>query len=169
MDKSKQVNRVYYKTHGHTAIGVDPLNYKQHILEYNDFVFSNVNYAHLKHNITKDNEDALKRLTSSIKDEKYGLFTNAPLSWCENICWSANVDIYSFIDDTRCFTSDDGLIKPKKQIYEYVESELNDEHICFIDDNEINFKEISNKNRWETLLFNPYEQNLCSLLESLTS
>lgn len=168
--KSKQLNRVFYKTHGHTAIGVDPKEYESHILDYNHYVFANIDYSNLKNMITMKDKHNIKQLASSLEGEKYGLFTNAPISWCENICWAANMDIYDFIDDTKCFTSDNGLIKPKKKIYNLVESELkNDRTIYFIDDNEINFKEILHNDKWKTGLFKPNEQDLCLFLKALTS
>lgn len=168
--ESKKVNTVFYKTHGHTAIGIDPKKYREHILEYNDYVFSNINYSSLKHMITKQDEYNLTKLVCKNAIKKYGLFTNAPLTWCENICWMGNVDIYDFIEDTQCFTSDDGLIKPKKHIYDYVESELiNDKTIYFVDDNKMNFDEIATNDRWRTFLFKPNQMDLHSVLKGLVS
>jgi FMN phosphatase YigB (HAD superfamily) len=82
---------------------------------------------------------------------KFGLFTNAPQEWCENIFMIAGMDIYDVIDEEICFSSNDGLVKPKKEAYEFVESKLkNVDMIHFIDDNKINFKEIITNKRWAT-------------------
>jgi FMN phosphatase YigB (HAD superfamily) len=82
---------------------------------------------------------------------KFGLFTNAPKEWCENILMFANMDMYDVFDEEMCFSSNDGLIKPKKEIYDFVETKLDDvDVIHFIDDNKMNFKEIITNQKWST-------------------
>lgn len=144
------VNTHFYKTYGHTALGLDTSNYKQNILDYNQFVFSKLDYNELANMIT----DSDKELLSRMKEYSYsfGLFTNAPLSWCENICHIAGTDIEHFIDDTKLFTSDNGLIKPKDEFYTHVENKLKkDKTIHFIDDSLINLNGIIASNpKWVT-------------------
>lgn len=165
---SARVNRVFYKTHGHTAIGIDPQNYKQHVMEYNAYVFSRLDHSFLRAYITANDVRSLSNILSL--GRKYGLFTNAPISWCEEVCALAHVDLYDFIDPSKCFTSDEGLIKPKKEIYQRVESKIEgDERIHFIDDNAINFEAIRDfdTDRWNTILLRPNE-DLSSRLTDLS-
>lgn len=162
--QSARVNRVFYKTHGHTAIGVDPNNYKQHVLEYNDYVFSDMEYSLLREYITPTDVRSLRNVVSLKR--KYALFTNAPISWCENMCALAHVDLYDFIDPSRCFASDEGLIKPKKEIYDRVEESL-ENHIYFIDDSAINLEAVRDRDRWSTTLLRP-DEDLSSRLTDLS-
>jgi FMN phosphatase YigB (HAD superfamily) len=162
--QSARVNRVFYKTHGHTAIGVDPENYKQHVLEYNDYVFSNLDYSLLRAYITPTDVRSLRNVVSHKK--RYGLFTNAPISWCENMCALAHIDLYDFIDPSSCFTSDEGLIKPKKEIYDHVEESL-ENNIYFIDDSAINLEAVGDRDRWSTTLLGP-DEDLSSRLIDLS-
>lgn len=163
--QSARVNRVFYKTHGHTAIGVDPENYKQHVLEYNDYVFSELDYSRLRAYITPTDVRSLRNVVSLKR--RYGLFTNAPISWCENMCVLAHVDLYDFIDPSRCFTSDEGLIKPKKDVYDHVEESTLENLIYFIDDSAINLEAVRDRDRWSTTLLRP-DEDLSSRLTDLS-
>ncbi|QOI90246.1 hypothetical protein QKU58_gp085 [Pyramimonas orientalis virus] len=146
-DKAKVLNKKMYTTHGHTAIGLDVKNPAQHVLDYNEFIFQNMDYTLIHNLLTKEDVTNLNYLVDY--PETFGLLTNAPISWCENICMLANVDMYSIFEHDQCFGSDTGLIKPQKAIFDYVESNIdNKKKLHFIDDNKMNFKELCNNERW---------------------
>ena len=152
MKASKIINTYFYKTFGHTAIGVNPEHYQNNILEYNEFVFDNIDYQTIDNMITLSDKLTLRKL-NRYGHKRFGLFTNAPIDWCQNICALAKVDLYDFVDEEKCFTSNDGLIKPKQEIYQFVEDRLSsspNEKIHFIDDNIINFKCIIDNEKWQT-------------------
>lgn len=146
---SKTINTYFYKTFGHTAIGLNQHDYRNNILEYNEFVFENMDYQTID-NLMTLNDRLLLREFKKYDRKHFGLFTNAPIAWCENICSLAQIDLYAFVEEEKSFTSDDGLIKPQNEIYQFVEDTLiKNEEIHFIDDNLINFKCIVDNDRWK--------------------
>lgn len=167
--KCKKINKHFYKTYGHTALGFNPIkkkDYTQDILDYNEFVFSDINYDHIKDHITFYDICNIKKLLTY--KSKFGLFTNAPISWCENICSITDTDIYEFIDFDKCFTSDNGLVKPNRECYEIIEEKLiyDDTVINFIDDSYINFKNISSNDKWNPIIF---DSNIMTLTDHLNN
>jgi len=150
MKESKSVNEYFYKTFGHTAIGVNPQHYRNNILEYNEFVFKNIDYQTIDSMMTLNDRLTLRKL-KRYGHKRFGLFTNAPIDWCENICALAKVNLYDFVDEEKSFTSDDGLIKPKRDIYQFVENTLSstNEKIHFIDDNIINLQCLTDNDKWQ--------------------
>ena len=150
MKASKIINTYFYKTFGHTAIGPDKHNYQNNILEYNEFVFGNMDYKKINNMMTIDDRLSLRKF-KKYNYKQFGLFTNAPIDWCENICALAQIDLYTFVDQEKCFTSNDGLIKPEKEFYQFIEKQLiEDQKLHFIDDNVINFKCIKDNDKWTT-------------------
>jgi len=148
---SKAINTYFYKTFGHTAIGINPKHYQENILEYNEFVFGDIDYRTIDNMMTLNDKLSFRKLQKYGK-KSFGLFTNAPIDWCENICALANTDIYDYVDEEKRFTSNDGLIKPQREIYQFVEDTLlpTNEKIHFVDDNIINFKCIIDNDKWQT-------------------
>jgi FMN phosphatase YigB (HAD superfamily) len=147
--KATVLNKQLYSSCGHTAIGIDSDNYKQNVLDYNEYVFSNINYDEIRNLLVHADLIHMKKLCNY--SFKFGLFTNAPIEWCENILMLANVDLYEVMDGDLCFSSNEGLVKPKKESYKNVESKLyNVDKIHFIDDNKMNFKEIIENEKWST-------------------
>lgn len=168
MKASKVINTYFYKTFGHTAINPNQHNYRYNVLEYNEFVYSNMDYNTIDNMMTLNDRLSLREF-QKYGNKQFGLFTNAPIAWCENICSLAQIDLYTFVAEEHCFTSNDGLIKPEKEIYEFVENTMiTNESIHFIDDNVINFKCIVDNDRWKTHHLNKstdfhsyYTDNFC--------
>jgi FMN phosphatase YigB (HAD superfamily) len=167
------LNRQFYKAHGHTCIGLH--KYKSHekkytnqlidtVAEYNDYVFSKLNYDDILCNVSKKDILHLERILS-ISDELYsidnmGIFTNAPLSWCENIFALCDMDIYKYFHPDQIFTSDEGHLKPLIQSYQNVEKLVSNE-ILFIDDSISNLLPVVHNDKWKMFLQNDfYKENL---------
>lgn len=156
--KSKYINKYLYKTYGHTANGVAVYTSEKQedvILDYNNFVFNNIDYKHISSYLTKNDKQRVDMLSHQTKvcNHKYGLFTNAPLTWCENLFYHLELDLYEIIDNNKVFTSDEGTLKPSKLVYENIENNL-DDTIHFIDDSYINLLPVKDNNNWKTYLIN---------------
>lgn len=156
--KSERINKFLYRTYGHTANGI--ANYTSEkledvVIDYNNFVFDNINYQDISSYLTKYDKKRINMLLhrSKIYEHKYGLFTNAPLSWCENLFFFLEEDLFDMIDNDKVFASDRGVLKPNILVYKKVENNLENE-IHFIDDSYINLLPIKNNKRWKTHLVN---------------
>ena len=171
----KKLNRSFYKKYGHTAIGLKHFlhkennnidNYAELVLDYNQFVFSNIDFNDIKKYINKNDIVHINNLLS-ISGNYYsnvGIFTNAPSTWCENICKLIDIDIYEHIDDNLLFTSDEGLSKPLCNTYNNVENYVSND-ILFIDDSISNLMPVINRNKWTVYLQNNfYKENLYTFL-----
>jgi FMN phosphatase YigB (HAD superfamily) len=171
----KELNKNFYRNFGHTAIGLkhfyerkQNINVKDFIYDYNEYVFSNINYNELKSLITNDDRVHMNRLftITGHKKENVGIFTNAPSSWCENIAMLMDIDIYEHVNEDFMFTSNEGLVKPLQNAYNKVEQKMNTD-ILFIDDSIQNLLPILYSDRWNVYLQNNfYRQNLYSYLSS---
>lgn len=150
LEDAKKVNDYVYKTFGHSSLTSSKDNTTS-ILEYNEYVFKNINYAMLSAYMTlQDKKNIHDMLT--YKEDLFGLFSNAPLTWCENMCAIADVNMYDFIDSTYCFTSDVAMIKPMKPMYEYVDASIPSsiKKIKFVDDSRVNIQSVPRyMTRWE--------------------
>ena len=165
------LNKILYTQYGHTAIGVAKmleLDYKHIVKEFNDSVYNDLMYEDImKEHILFDDFERLRFLNEGLDIFKAegltdvytcGLYTNAPLEWCENILAFMGYDIYSMFDKNRLFTSDNGYLKPDEHSYKYVEKkeeELgwipgSDYPIQFIDDSLKNILPIMNDENWRT-------------------
>ena len=142
------LNKFIYKNYGHSALSYNREDDTSNILEYNDFVFKSINYSLINNCMTLQDKCDIRNM--KVYGKKFGLFTNAPLSWCLNICALADVDMYDFIDEKYCFTSNAGLLKPKLEAYENVEANVLPEYekIRFVDDNLINLEPIASNPLW---------------------
>lgn len=156
---SKYINRFLYKTYGHTANGIAKYTSERLddvVYDYNDFVFNNINYKDFSSYLIKNDKDRIDTLMQTIAktyDNKYGLFTNAPISWCENLLSCLEIDIYDIIDYDKVYTSDEGDLKPNLTMYNYIDNKLNDT-IHFIDDSYINLLPVLKNDKWKTYLVN---------------
>lgn len=149
-EDAKKVNHYIYKTFGHSSLTSSRDNTSS-ILEYNEYVFKNINYEMLSTYMTFQDKKNIRDMLT-YKDTLFGLFSNAPLTWCENICAIADVDMYEFIDSTYCFTSDVAMIKPLKPMYEYVDASIPSsiKKIHFVDDSHVNICNVPRSmTRWE--------------------
>jgi len=154
-----KLNKYIYKHYGHTALSSNPNDDKSNILEYNDYVFKNINYSLLNNCLSLQEKCDIRDMR--VYKRKFGLFTNAPLSWCLNICALADIDMFEFIDEEYCFTSNDGMLKPKIETYDNVESVVLTEYekIKFVDDSLINLKPINSNPWWSTYHMNNSKHN----------
>lgn len=165
--KSKTVNKFLYRTYGHTAIGIAKYTFEKPenvVLDYNNFVFDNINYQDIKSYLTKEDKKRISMLShrSKVFNHKFGLFTNAPLSWCENLFYYLDDDLSNMIDYDKVFTSDEGLLKPNISVYQNIENNLND-NIHFIEDSYINLLPVKNNKKWKTYLIN--SDNILDLID----
>jgi hypothetical protein len=154
---SKFLNKILYKKHGHTANGLAKLtknSLPDVIKDYNDYVFvKNVKHYEFEGLLNKDDYvrfDTLSHYMRNNMDGKYGLFTNAPLVWCETVSLMIGYDLSHIIDYDKVFTSDEGLLKPNMDAYNNVTGVLSsEEKIHFIDDSVLNIEPVFNLENWE--------------------
>jgi FMN phosphatase YigB (HAD superfamily) len=169
----EKLNRSFYKKYGHTAIGLKhfiqsetTIDNAEFIQDYNKFVFSNIDYNDFTNHIDKKDIVHINRLFS-ISGNYYsnvGIFTNAPSTWCENICKLMDIDIYDHIEDNLLFTSDEGLSKPLYDTYKNVEDHISND-IIFIDDSISNLIPVIHREKWNVYLQNNWNrENLYTFL-----
>lgn len=169
--KSYNINKRLYKQYGHTACGIAKIknkNIKNMVLDYNNFIFENISFNDISSYLTEFDRDRIEYLVNN-KKYKLGLFTNTPISWCENILSCLGIDVNMLFNSDNIFTSDLGYLKPESEAYNNVEKNLScDEIIHFIDDSSINLIPIKNKKNWIPYLSNSDEiDDLINILENI--
>lgn len=156
--QSNFLNKILYRKYGHTANGIAKTtnnNLENIIMDYNDYVFrKDVPYYQLEGLLNKDDyirfNTLSKYMQKNMDGSKYGLFTNAPLEWCEKVSLMLGYDLSYIIDYNRVFTSDEGLLKPNMDAYNNVMHVTSSEDkVHFIDDNIINIKPVLTIDNWE--------------------
>lgn len=140
-------HRHLYKTHGHTVLGLQKIGYDASITDYNNEVFSNLNFMGMENEFdnTKTINDLIYCL-SSCNIDTY-LFSNAPNSWTVPLLKQMNVKI-----------SEDNVLqlphlKPTKELYDTIEYIFGNNQLIFVDDNMINFSPIFQNKKWKKVLF----------------
>lgn len=156
------LNKLLYKKWGHTVNGIVEISNKRDHLrdvlyDYNTFVFKD-DFPHdeVMSCITRHDAMWLDAIAESTQRDdlydKFGLFTNAPLKWCESISFMLGKELSHFIDYDKIFTSDNGSLKPLSSAYEAIEHKLldsNDGLIHFVDDTYINIRPIELSSKWK--------------------
>lgn len=154
--KSTEINRALYTRYGHTALGVasvlrkDP---REVTFDFNEFVYKNFRYHELHHLVQRYDRMRMHEIRTLYASEKQkaGLFTNAPLHWCENVTALMQTDLYDIMDPERCITSDNMHLKPNWHNYQLVEQTYADAikneggTIHFVDDSFINIMPLLNR------------------------
>ena len=164
------LNKILYTHYGHTALGVAKLlevDYKHIVQEFNDIVYKDFRYEFLmKEHLNFDDYERVHNLNNGldiIKAEGLqdvytcGLYTNAPMEWCENTLAFMGYDVYDLFDKNQCFTSDNGYLKPHKDSYTFVENRQEEmgwtpelsPPIHFIDDSLKNLLPVMNNDNWK--------------------
>ena len=150
---ARLLNTHLYKTYGHTAVGLQKMGYKVSPKDFNDFVYSSLNYEDLfkdlKANHRKDIADL--QYTSQLCKEKgvpIFIFSNAPRDWCYNI-------IDSMLDDSMWINMIDNQndLKPSFVLYENISYKFKECKIVFVDDQIINFSWTLNNPQWTNVHF----------------
>lgn len=151
LDHATKLNKKLYPKLGHTSlINTDIHSVSKSIKEYNNYVFDNLDYSKIDEMLTKNDKSYIQKIFE-IQNEysiPLGIFTNAPLSWCESILTLCDIDIYKQFDEQFLFTSDKSFVKPLQISYDTVEKYTDNKHLFFIDDKKNNIKPIENKNQW---------------------
>lgn len=151
LDHAMKLNSKLYPKLGHTSlINSDMCSVSKSIKDYNNYVFDNLNYSTIDTMLDDYNKNYIHNIFE-IKNDKsvpLGIFTNAPLSWCESILMLCDIDINEEFDENYIFTSDNSFVKPLQISYDTVEKNIDNKKIYFIDDKKTNIQPIQDKTRW---------------------
>ena len=151
LDHAMKLNSKLYPKLGHTSlINSDMYSVSKSIKDYNNYVFDNLNYSTIDTMLDDYNKKYIHKIFE-IKNDKsvpLGIFTNAPLSWCESILMLCDIDINEEFNENYIFTSDNSFVKPLQISYDTVEKNIDNKKIYFIDDKKTNIQPIEDKTRW---------------------
>lgn len=145
---SKVMNRNLYTKHGHTALGVaheTGKDTREIVDDFNRFVYGRMNYALIDACVRYDDRMRLRDIAELVwsRDVVTGLFTNAPLEWCDKVCTIVGVDMDRIVDPGYYVTSDNSYLKPNMRNYDHVDAMFSDVtkkggKIYFLEDSLIN-------------------------------
>tara|TARA_Y100000389_G_scaffold109924_1_gene107044 strand:+ start:23333 stop:23974 length:642 start_codon:yes stop_codon:yes gene_type:complete len=151
LDHAKQLNTKLYPKLGHTSlINTDIHSLSRSIKEYNNYVFNELDYSKIDRMLTKNDKSYVHKIFEIPNEQSIplGIFTNAPLSWCESVLMLCDIDINKEFSEKYLFTSDNSFVKPLQISYDVVEKSMKNRHIFFIDDKKSNLEPIEDKNKW---------------------
>lgn len=147
-NEARCLNANLYKNYGHTVLGLQRMGYKVNVRDFNEYVYSEINYKELFKDVKKtNNRDVmsfveLSKFCTSQKIPIY-IFSNAPNEWCGKIMdmMLPNETFHNFVD-----TSND--LKPSFVLYENISYKFKGQQIVFVDDSFINFTNSFRTNQW---------------------
>ena len=147
---AKELNSIFYHEHGHTLLGMNAyLENKKSVYDFNSFVYDNIDYYDLKHNLDEDDFD-VEMLDRCKKNFDCYLFSNAPRSWVSNIC-----KLYGYsLKHQKVLDVSDYYLKPDLDAYLLAEEIIGPDRydsIVFIDDSEMNIARAPRS--WDKILY----------------
>ena len=152
-----RLNRVTYKSQGHSSL-VQHSNIKEgRLRSYNEFVFDD---HFLDEIIPKciDERDVshtthLVEIANS-RGLRYALCTNAPRRYCERVLTSQGFAFADVFREDLVFSSDiTDAVKPREAFYEFVNDHLKEEQsIHFLDDSLVNVVAANGYQTWTPIL-----------------
>lgn len=155
--QASELCRNVYIGYGHTVKGLQEIGVSASLAEYNNFVYSTIDYKKLREvNNTFEEVRKLSTYCQQNDIETY-MFTNAPYSWVENMLQD-EYDIISHFPDVRRYvgvSSDDEVyLKPGKHIYDAITDKFQGyKQIIFVDDSASNFKPCVKNSLWTNVLY----------------
>lgn len=145
-----------YKGYGHTLLGLKDLNISSSLKEYNDYVYSSINYDNLIiHNNHMHDVYQLTNFCNAI-DVPILMFSNSPKLWIENMmaCNRDLLDTLIDVRDTLHIQDDDAtFLKPNKDIYDLISKVFYNYELIFVDDSACNIKAPLKNKQWKNVLF----------------
>lgn len=166
--EARVLNAHLYKSYGHTLLGLQKLGYKVSVAEFNEYVYSGLDYEGLFKDFKRTNRTDIQNiveLNKFCKNQKIPIyiFSNAPNEWCGTIMDMMLEDetFYNFID-----MSND--LKPSFVLYENVSYKFKGNKIVFVDDSFINFSNTIKNKQWlnvhfTTDTYNIHKNNLVTI------
>lgn len=157
-EKSLEFNESKYRNYGHTALMLMHHGFDASLEDYNNFVFDNELWSHLRASLCSDDYERVECIsaTNALLGYKGIIFSNAPYIWCYKVLDYLNYDI----DDLFCtvYTGmSESSLKPNSLLYDVIEYSNNDvDELHFFDDNKKNLENLSEK--WKTHHVNPEVQ-----------
>lgn len=167
----QRVNREIYRVSGHTSLGLQKLGYENTISDFNDHVYSNIDYESLFQDPSlqlsnRRDIDTLIDLKNSCfhNDVDIRLFSNAPHVWCQEILrrMSPLLSMSSFDED---LTSD--LVKPDPRVYAGIEERYPGSRLYFVDDKLENLIPVCDNPRWVKILLDDQHMHKCKSFKNL--
>lgn len=150
---ARLLNRHLYKTHGHTVLGLQRLGYNIKPVDFNKYVYSDIDYDKLFVDFKETNKgeiETIQKLNIFCKkmDIPMYIFSNAPQEWCNYI-----LDL--MLEDEIFFNhiENQNDLKPSFVLYENVSYRFKNNKIIFVDDQFINFSWTLNNNQWINIHF----------------
>lgn len=160
LQKSKQINRTYYKQYGHTLnlLNEKILKDTQVFLEdFNDYVYDTKLLREVKWDINKKDLFNFKEwayVLSKLEADDTYVFSNAPSIWLKECISSLECLSSSSLGLTDIISvpeMNDGLFKPTPLVYDRMDTLLSND-IVFIDDSEQNLP--IHRENWTNVLYN---------------
>lgn len=163
--KANDINTYHYKNFGHTTIHMKSNENNINVNDYNNLVFENLNWDYIESLITQDDIDHMQLFLDTTDNRcMHYLFSNAPLSYCDNIMRLHGYNLFEVFDH-NVFTSDiinirfkedNNLLKPLPGVYDKIDEffSSHEKPIHFIDDSQINLDPLKYNHRWNTYLLN---------------
>jgi len=153
----RQVNKILYTTHGHTARGLQKV-FQIDTSDFNEKVYDKRLLDHLAEVLySTDFQQEAKEIHDLTKHEwKVTLFTNSPIEWAGRVARAISDEIFVVCpgsDPTTC------PLKPEAAMYTQFPKHLT--HI-FVDDSMKNLATVKYLPNWHPVLFNegPKEDHL---------
>jgi hypothetical protein len=159
MNLAHELNNEIYNTYGHTYLGLKAHGLSKSLEEFNDFVYgAPEEYEHLK---IPEGEWGVFYKKLKEAGIKVKLFSNADNRWL-NTFIPYDEDLYSFQDYKDSF-HDLELLKPKRDIYDFVHYHLPKCKYVLLDDKICNFSVRLADPRWHHIWINPNHPHKCQL------
>lgn len=153
------LNTKLYQVTGHTLIGLRKLGITTCKEQFNHFVYKNFEYDAVFHDLRNTHKHDIQQLVNfKLTCDEFGIplyiFSNAPNEWCYNI-----MEIMS--PDLTCIPIlNINSFKPLRRCYTEVEAKLESDHILFVDDSMVNFKNIMENTKWTKIHMGEYSAQI---------
>ena len=153
-----------YKRYGHTLRGMHHLYGSVHefpVEQFNNYVYDDEIINMLTTGLagSEPNEDLDKYVhlcKRNHSDIQFGIFSNAPSSWCKPIVSHLGLEVNPELIFTSSHILFNNRMKPDASLYKDIAAEIETNHelpIRFIDDSDINIATAMNMPEWTSVKF----------------
>ena len=143
----EKIHTHLYRTYGHTVLGLQSMGYDVTKEEYNEYVFSKLDFMGIENEFDNKKEISNMRVLCNTRNTDMYIFSNAPLEWLRPLLDMMEVEIsQDKIIEPR-------YLKPTAEMYDHIEDCLPGHKFYFVDDNLINFKNLYHRNNWVKIHF----------------
>lgn len=154
--QKRKVNQLLYKSHGHTLLGLQALGYRCNVFDFNEYVYSNIDYKNLAQGVL-DGEFSRVELDALAEEFEVFIFSNARSDWVYGVCRELDYDISG---KCRVLDVGDYYLKPEQSAYKLALDMVRDwvpngKPVMFVDDSLLNICGVINNPLWLPIMFDP--------------